>query len=203
MKRENQNLELEEVLFAFHKACSDPTAVDIANWTKKYPQYSDDILAHAALMKDSAACEKLGIIEPDAKMLSIGQSRTMDLLHKARAAAKAESVGAKTFDEIMKAAGTNIPDLARKLDITRGVLAALVGGRIQVPIGRRLADALTNVLSISIEKFDRAVEAALLRPKLGMLKAEGNAKVNVNTYEELINSSAMSESRKRFWLGKE
>ena len=202
MKKERDNLELEQVLAAFYDSCSNPSAADIATWTRKYPQYAEEILARAAMLKDWVATEKLGL-KPDARTLSIGQSRTMDLLHKARAAAKTEPVSRVSFDEILKTSQTNIPDLARSLDVARSVLAALVGGRMKAPIGPRLAEALTRTWSISKETLDRAVQDAFAQPRLGMLKANENAKVNALSYEELISSSSMSESRKKYWLGED
>ena len=202
MKKENQNLELDEVLIAFQHACSDPTAANIVEWAKKYPRYTEEIISHAAMLKDFAAAEKLGF-KPDARMVSIAQSRTMDLLHKARAAAKSESVLERTFDEILQATGTNIPDLARSLDIARSVLADLVNGRMRLPVGARLADALMQAWKIPIETIQKAAFAALAKPRLGMAKADQNAKVNALSYEELVNASSMSESRKKFWLGED
>ena len=35
----------DEVLFAFHEACEQPSAEDIIAWTRRYPQYADDIRA--------------------------------------------------------------------------------------------------------------------------------------------------------------
>ncbi len=202
MKKENKNLELEEVLAAFYEACSDPSAEDIAEWTNKYQQYTDEIISRAALLKDWVATEKLGL-KPDGRMLSIGQSRTMDLLHKARAAAKSENVVERTFDEFLQATATNIPNLARLLDIERSLIADLVNGRMKAPVGIRLVNALMGVWKVSRETFDQAVTAALAMPRLGMAKAGQNAKVNALSYEELVKASSMSESRKKYWLGED
>jgi hypothetical protein len=46
--------ERDEVLFAFHEAFERPTAADIIEWTKRYPQFADDIRAHAAIAWDWA-----------------------------------------------------------------------------------------------------------------------------------------------------
>ncbi len=33
----------DEILFAFHRTCADPTAEQILDWVKRFPQYGDDI----------------------------------------------------------------------------------------------------------------------------------------------------------------
>lgn len=202
MKKEINERELEQVLTAFQRKCHNPSASDILTWTQRYPHLSEEIISFAASLKDLAAAEKLSV-KPDDRMISIAQSYTMNLLHEARSAASAESASSVTFDQILKSSQTNIPDLARSLDVARSVLAALIGGRMKSPIGPRLVEALTKVWSISKEKLDGAAEAALTRPQLGMLKADESAKVNALSYEELIKSSSMSESRKKYWLGED
>lgn len=202
MKKENENLSLEEVLVAFHEAFTNPSVADIAKWAQDYPQFEQEIISHAAMLKDWEATEKLGFT-PDNRLLSIGQSRTMDLLHKARAASKTESVVERTFHELLRDTGTNIPDLARSLGIARSVLSDLVNGRMKLPVGVRLADALMQTWNISKETVQQAALAALSKPRLGMAKADQNAKVNALSYEEIVTASSMSESRKKFWLGED
>ena len=40
-----KNKDRDEVLFAFHQACNDPTAQEIIKWVKRYPQFANDIRA--------------------------------------------------------------------------------------------------------------------------------------------------------------
>ncbi|MBJ7408328.1 MAG: hypothetical protein JHD07_35630, partial [Bradyrhizobium sp.] len=49
MIEQNRNPERDDVLFAFHQTCDNPTAEQVSEWTRRYPQYADDIREHAAL----------------------------------------------------------------------------------------------------------------------------------------------------------
>jgi|SRR5262245_35825723 len=204
MSDANRDMERDEVLFALHKACTNtnPSAAEIAKWVERFPQYADEIRSHVAIIKDWAAREGRQAPEPDEAMISRSESRAMDALHKARTAA-AGRPAAQTFDQIMAATGTNVPDLARKLNIARVILAALVGGRMLAPVGERLVAALTGCWSISTEAFEFAVQLALTAPKLGIPKADSNAVVIPRSYEDLVRASSMSEDRKKYWLGEE
>lgn len=199
----NRDTERDEVLFSLHKACSNPTAEEIDVWVKQYPQYADDIRSHAAIIKDWAARKDLPALKPDEAMVSRSQSRAMDALHKARTASAVERSTGQTFEQIMSATGTNVPDLARKLDINRGVIAALVGGRMLGPVGDRLVSALTSCWSITTEAFEAALQMALMAPKLGIPKAASNPTVIPRNYDDLVRASSMSETRKKYWLGEE
>lgn len=44
--------ELDDVLFAFHRAAKPATPDLVAAWTRRYPHYADDIRAHAVEIVD-------------------------------------------------------------------------------------------------------------------------------------------------------
>ena len=77
MNEQNQIDELDEVLFAFHQACANPSADEIISWTSRYPQFAEDIRAHAAILKDWAARRSLPADEPDELMLTRARSRAL------------------------------------------------------------------------------------------------------------------------------
>lgn len=203
MSDTNRKDERDEVLFALHRECSNPTAQQIIQWIEKYPQFADDIRAHAAILKDWAASEAFPVLEPSGAMLSRSQSRAMDALHKAQIAPLAERAGAetRTFEQIMASCGTDVPQLSRKLNIGRGILSALVSGRMLAPVGDRLVEAFMSSLSITQDVFNAALQYAQATPRLGHAKAEGTPTVIPRTYEELVRASSMLDDRKRFWLG--
>jgi hypothetical protein len=201
----DQNQERDEILFALHKEYTNPSAEQIILWVNRYPQYADDIRSHAAIIKDWAAREIMPVLEPSEAMLSRGQSRAMDALYKAQTASVAQQSGAtaSTFDQIMASRGTDVPELSRKLDVSRGVLSALVSGRMLPPVGERLVAAMTNYLAISREVFNSALQFACATPRLGHAKAEGTPNVIPRSYEDLVRASSMPADRKQFWLGEE
>lgn len=201
-KRDN---ERDKILFEMHKAFSNPTAELIIQWVERYPQYADDIRSHAAIMKDWAANEAKPVLEPDAAMISRSRSRVMGALHEARAATATagDKATALTFDEIMAASGTDVPTLSRKFGIKRGILAALVGGRMLPPVGDRLLEKLTECWAITVDVLYRAMQIALENPHLGHAKAESTPTVIPRSYEELVRASSMTEEEKKYWLGEE
>jgi hypothetical protein len=70
-------LDRDEVLFAFHQACEFPSVQQIIDWTERYPEFADDIRAHASIMWDWAAGSADPALEPDALMLEKGRTRAL------------------------------------------------------------------------------------------------------------------------------
>ena len=83
MNNQNPTDDRDEVLFALHRACTDPTAEQIIEWVNRFPQFGDDIRAHAVILKDWAAREGLPMEEPDEVMLSRSRSRALDAVYNA------------------------------------------------------------------------------------------------------------------------
>jgi hypothetical protein len=201
MTDQNRMDELDEVLFAFHQACANPSAAEIIAWTDRYPQFAEDIRAHAAILKDWAARRDLPADEPDEIMLARARSRALDALYNAEVARRAEvSASPRSFEQMMQARGTNVPELARELGIARSVLADLVSGGMRAPVGKRLADALMHALAMTADAFDSALQAALRAPHLGHAKADETPSLMPRSYVEIIKDSAMPPERKRYWL---
>jgi len=205
MNEKERDTERDEVLFELHKTLTNPTAKQILKWVKRYPQFADDIRAHAAIMKDWSAREAMPAVEPDAAMLSRGHSRVMEALYEARTASATagNKVAALTFEQIMAASKSDVPTLSRKFGIKRGILAALVGGRMLPPVGDRLVEKLTECWAITVDTLYRAMQIALENPHLGHAKAESTPTVIPRSYEELVRASSMTEEEKKYWLGEE
>jgi hypothetical protein len=205
MTNQNRTEERDEVLFAFHRACNDPTAKQIIEWVKRYPQFAEDIRAHAALLKDWADREGLPTEEPDETMLSRSRSRALNALYDAEVALTSEqsSASSHSFEQMMNERGTDIPQLARDLNIARGILAALVSGRMEPPVGERLVTALMGALAIARNAFNDALRSALAVPRIGHAKADGAPTVIPRSYEELIRASSMPDERKKYWLSED
>jgi hypothetical protein len=196
----------DDVLFAFHEACPRPTVEQIIDWTARYPQFADDIRAHAAVARDWAVREGLPAEEPSETMLARAYSRALNALYKADAEAKpAEADAAQSFQDIVAMRGTSVAALAREvggtIGIGRGVLADLVNGAMRGPVGRRFLDAVCRALAITHERFYAALENALAAPRLGHARADATPTVNARSYEEVIRSSDMTSEQIRYWLG--
>ena len=204
MIEQNRNPDRDDVLFAFHQTCDNPTAEQVSEWTRRYPQYADDIREHAALRVQWASDSDEPGAEPDESMLARGRSHALNLLHSARQEAAAQSDSEKTWAQALSAAGFDIPRLARCVNIDRMVLAELNAGRMRLPLGRRLTDALTDVLGMSTAWLERVVSDLLTGPRrLGHAKADEAPTINTRSYAEVIHASSMSEDEKRYWLGED
>jgi len=205
MNEQNRTLERDEVLLAFHQTCDNPTGEQVVEWTKRYPEFADDIRAHAAVRADWASGPDEHDEQPDESMLARGRSHALNLLHNARQeSAPAQNVSEKTWPQAVSTAGFDIPRLARCINIDRMVLAELNAGRMRLPLGRRLADALTDVLGMSVAWLERAVSDLLAGPRrLGHAKADEAPTINTRSYAEVIHASSMSETEKRYWLGED
>ncbi len=205
MNEQNRIPDRDEVLFAFHQTCDNPTAEQVNEWTRRYPQFADDIREHAAVRAEWVAVSDENDDQPDESMLARGRSHALNLLHSARQeAAAAQNVSEKTWAQALSAAGFDIPRLARCIDIDRMVLAELNAGRMRLPLGRRLTDALTDVLGMSAAWLERVVSDLLAGPRrLGHAKADEAPTINTRSYAEVIHASFMSEIEKRYWLGED
>ena len=196
----------DDVLFAFHEVCPRPTVEEIIDWTTRYPQFADDIRAHAAVARDWAAREGLPAEEPDETRLARAYSRALNALYRADAEPKAaEGDAAQSFHDIIAARGTSVAALAREVGgavgIGRSVLADLVNGAMRGPVGQRFLDAVCRAIAITHDRFYAALEKALAEPRLGLAKADAAPTVNARSYEEVIRDSDMTPEQIRYWLG--
>lgn len=100
--------------------------------------------------------------------------------------------------------GFDIPRLARCINIDRMVLAELNAGRMRLPLGRRLAVALTDALGVSTAWLEHAISDLLAGPRrLGHAKADEQPVINTRSYAEIIRASPMSDDDKHYWLAEE
>ena len=192
----------DEVLFAFHQECNRPTAEQIIAWTSRYPQFAEDIRAHAAVAWDWAAREGLEVEKLDESLSERGYSQALNIIFNAKnsAASAASAAPCQTFQEMLNGAGKDVPQLARELDIGRSVLADLFNGWMLAPVRKRLIDAILFSLAITRDAFDFALQCALQNPRLGHAKADKTPTVRPRHCDEIIRDSNMSLERKRYWL---
>lgn len=192
----------DEVLFAFHRECTRPTVDEIIDWTTRYPEFADEIRAHAAIMRDWAADVRSEAVEVDDLMLNRARSRALNAIYHAQVAEGAEHSSGEdvTFDQLLSAASLGTAQLSRSLDIGRGVLSDLFRGRMRPPIGGRLVSALVVKLAASEGQIERALSHALSNPTFGHANASRQPRVVQRSYEEIIRTSNMSSERKSYWL---
>jgi hypothetical protein len=106
MIEQNRTPERDEVLFAFHQTCHNPTAEQVNEWTRRYPQYADDIREHAAVRAQWASDSDKQDVQPNESLLARGRSQALNLLHNARQeSAAAQNISEKTWPQAVSAAG--------------------------------------------------------------------------------------------------
>lgn len=195
----------DEVLFAFHRECVTPTADQIIDWTQRYPEFADDIRAHAGIMRDWAANEKAEEEAVDELMMNRARSRALNAIYNAQATEQADAQAAPetTFDQLLSSAGLDTRHLSNAIDIGRDVLSDLFRGRMSPPIGPRLVKALLDQLQATRAQFDRALAYSCAHPSMGHAKASQQPTVVQCSYEESVRRSSMSPERKSYWLGED
>ncbi len=191
----------DDILFAFNQVCPVPTAEQIIEWCERYPQFADDIRDHAAISRDWAA-RPIRKEEPtDETMLARGFSRVLNLLFEANnAPSTATAPKVQSFKEAAEKRGLDVPKLATEMNIDRSVLAALFNGRMLAPAGMRLVAAVTQALQLPVALFEELHRTALASPRLGHAKSSGPPSVEPQTYEVIVQASAMTPERKRYWM---
>jgi transcriptional regulator with XRE-family HTH domain len=198
MTKANRNSERDAVLFSFHEAFERPTAAQIIEWTERYPEFADDIRAHAAIAREWADAEGVIPAEADESLLAAGYSRALDLMHKA---SKSTSEAHRSFQDIIAARGMTVPQVARAIGIDRGIIADLFGGRMSGTIRKVFLDPVTEVLTISRDAFARLHQNALTNPTLGLAKATHAPSIVVRSYDEIIRTcDDLTKEEKTKWL---
>jgi hypothetical protein len=192
--------ERDAILIAFHQECEKPTTEQIITWIERYPDYAEDIRAHAAVALDWAAREKSGAeVEASQSLLDRGFSNALNAFFNAQQKAKA-AAEAKSFHDLAAARNIDVIDMADKLDIARGVLADLFDGAMLRPVRERIVIAVCGFLRITREIFDAALDVALAHPRFGHAKATGAPIIRARPCDDIIRDSPMTPERKRYWL---
>jgi hypothetical protein len=194
----------DDVLFAFHDACPHPTAEQIIDWTSRYPQFADDIRAHAAVARDWVARKELPADEPSETTLAGAYSRALNALYQADAKAAAPASNAEYFQDILAARGMDVRALAREvgggIGIRRSVIADLISGRMRPPVGHHFLDAFCGVLAITRDHFSLAHDKALATPHYGLAKSDAAPTVTARSYEDVVKDSGMTNDQIQYWL---
>lgn len=189
----------DEILVAFHAACPRPTADDIAAWIGRHPDLADDLRAHAEALLADVQDEHLRP-EPSDGLVERTRTTALDALASARARAT-EAKTALQFSDLMASAGTDVPRLARLLDLGRAPLVDLVQGRVVLPAPAALLAALADALRTTVAAVDAATRAAT--PRMGPAKAEGSPSAPRRAFADIVRDDmTMPQASKARWLAR-
>lgn len=191
--------ERDAILIAFHRECERPTTEQIIAWVERYPEYAEDIRTHAAVSLDWAARETDAEVEVSQSLLDRGFSNALNAFYDAEQRAKAEA-NVKSFQELAAARNIDVVQMAREMDIARGVLAALFNGLMLPPIRQRLVEHVCRLLAITRDAFDATLALVLSQPRFGHAKASTAPTVRARQCDEIIRDSPMTPERQRYWL---
>jgi hypothetical protein len=193
----------DSVLFAFHQECERPTAEQIIAWTKRFPEFADDIRSHAAVAWDWAMRDGLPAEPLDQSLAAKGYSKALNLIFDEEHSAENIAAKCQSFQEMLTAVGKTVPDIAREIVIARPIVADLINGWMCEPIPVRLSGALITSLTTTSAAFHSAVQMAQQNPYFGHAKADKTPVITPRSGEQIIRESDMSEERKRYWLGED
>lgn len=191
--------ERDRVLMAFHNECQKPTVEQLLTWIERFPEYADDIRAHAAVARDWVAGVEGTDEEVSQSALDTAYSNALNAIYSARKK-EAQANAAVSFDDIAAARNIDVVDMADEMDIARGVLADLFDGAMLRPARKRLKDAVCGMLKITGAMFDGAHDLALNNPRFGHAKATGAPVMRARPCDEIIRDSPMTPERIRYWL---
>lgn len=174
---------LDDVLFEFHQV-PDPISPKLLNaWTSRYPQFADEIRAHAVEIMD------------------------MELLASTQGASAAQTrvSEAVTLRAALQEAGTSLRDFADRLDISRSVVSDINSGRIDpATISKRFARLGAAQIDRAMDWFEAVVRSSRETGPAPAFKAKALPSVGrQRTWEEAIRGSEMDEDRRSFWLSDE
>ena len=192
----------DEVLFAFHQECERPSAEQIVAWVNQFPQFAEDIRAHAAVAWDWATQPVDSQVEVNETMSARAYSQALNIIYSAEhsGVSASDEPACRTFQEMQTAVGKETHHLAKEMNIARSVLADLFNGWMQPPIRRRLVHSLRSLLSISDKQFNAALDHARQAPYFGYAKGNQTPIVTSRPCDDIIRDSNMSPERKRYWL---
>jgi len=193
----------DSVLFAFHQECDRPTAEQIIAWIDRYPEFAEDIRAHATVAWDWAMRNRLPAEEVDQSLARRAYSQTLNAIFDEENNEKSVQVVCQSFQEMLAAVGKTVPDIAREIVIDRPIVADLINGWMCEPIPVRLADAMIASLATTSASLHSALRMAQQSPYLGHAKSDKTPVITPRSGEQIIRESGMSEERKRYWLGED
>ncbi len=170
---------LDDVLFDFHQV-EDPISPELLNvWTGRYPQFADEIRAHAVEIMD------MELLASTALQSHVGEVVTL------RAA--------------LQEAGTTLRDFADRLDISRSVVSDINSGRIDPEtIPKRFARLGAAQINRAMDWFESIVMSSRETAPTPAFKAKvAPSAGRQRTWEEAVRGSDMDEDRRSFWLSDE
>lgn len=203
----NRNERRDEVLFAFHQAYKRPTDVQIVEWIERYPEFAEDLRAHAAVAREMADADECEGEMPSESDLANAYSRALNAIYEAEQDLKNAAPAAAlevTFHDLLTIRGKDVPGLAREMSypvrMPRFVLAALFNGLMRGPFPARFSCTVQRVLSIDATQFLLCVDRSLAMPVMGPAKSTTMPTARARSCADIIRSSDLSSVDKDYWL---
>lgn len=203
----NRNERRDNVLFAFHQAYERPTEAQIVEWTERYPEFADDLRAHAAVAREWADADERAGEAPSEDDLANAYSRALNAIYEAEQelenAAPAAPL-AVTFHELLSIREKNVAELAREMShpvrMPRSVLATLFNGLMHGPFPGCFSRSVQHVLSIDASQFLLCVDRSLAAPVMGHARSTTAPIARARSCADIIRSSDLSSVEKDHWL---
>ena len=205
MTDEIKTADRDEVLFAFHQECERPSAEQIVAWVNRFPQFAEDIRAHAAVAWDWATQTVDSEVEVDETISARAYSQALNIIYSAEHSdtpAKMQ-VACRTFQQMQTAVGKETYQTCKmQLDVGREVLSpiySMVGcchpfAIVSSMVVRSLLGHFQTRNSTPhwILRWTHLIWATRSPIDTPVVKAR--------PCDDIIRDSNMSPERKRYWL---
>src|ERR1035438_7168538 len=102
MTNEIKTADRDEVLFAFHQECERPSVEQIVAWVNRFPQFAEDIRAHAAVAWDWATQTVDSKVEVDESKLARAYSQALNIIYSVETSTSPAQTAtcARTFQQM-------------------------------------------------------------------------------------------------------
>jgi len=207
MNTEQGKRSLDDVLFRFHCEVTNPTAEIVTAWIREYPDYADDIQAHAAEMLDMESRAQMPAPDLDHREAE-ARSAALNAVYRAGQAKVAVQSKFSSLREAAALAGTSLRDIADDIDIARSVVSDVDSHAIvEATILRKFVRAVSPKVNQGADDL-WAVVISTSRPGTAGVRIEFKSLGpptggRQRTWKEAIEASNMTPDRKAFWLSEE
>ena len=198
---------LDDALNTYVEENDDPTAENLQEWIKRYPQFRKDLVEFAAVWAEElflppaaeigAEVEKVLVDRAMSHVLNVAYSRDMETPGQAR---NDDPVGSLTQDA--QRAGVKSLQLAKVCGLDLGLLSKLNNRQIQP---WTIPGELIRILAEHLRKTTAAIRTYFAGPTLAatgkaFLSRGKPTSTGQQSFQDAVRASSLSDEEKARWL---
>jgi hypothetical protein len=184
-----------------------PTAEIVTKWIRAYPQYADDIQAHAAEMLDMDSRADIPVADMTHREAE-ARSAALNAVYRAGKERAAVQPRFSSLREAATLAGTSLREIADGIDLARAVVSDVDSHAIiESTIPKKFARAIAPKVNQSVDDLWVVIVSGQ-RPGSSAMRIEFKSigpptSGRQRTWKEAIEASNMTPDRKLFWLSED